>query len=57
MTDFGRLIQLRRAGIVLMLVALGVALSGCARNRLPLTECVDGRPVIERTKDVAPPNC
>jgi hypothetical protein len=30
---------------------------GCNRNALPLTACVDGKPVIERTRDVAPPNC
>jgi hypothetical protein len=34
-----------------------MALSACARNPFVLTECVDGRPVVERTLDVAPPNC
>ncbi len=46
----------RAIGASLVLVALAV-LSGCNRNRLTLTECVDGRPVVERTLDVAPPNC
>jgi hypothetical protein len=42
------------------LVLLGAALAalaGCSRNQFGLTECVDGRPVVERTLDVAPPNC
>lgn len=42
------------------LVLLGAALAalaGCSRNQYVLTECVDGRPVIARTLDVAPPNC
>jgi hypothetical protein len=33
------------------------AFSGCGRNAAPMTECVNGKPVIERIKDVAPPNC
>ena len=33
------------------------ALAGCSRSQYVLTECVDGHPVIERTLDVAPPNC
>ena len=39
------------------LLAAVAALSGCNRNRYPLTPCIDGKPLIERTKDVAPPNC
>jgi hypothetical protein len=34
-----------------------LAVSACTRNQYPLTACADGRPVIERTIDVAPPNC
>jgi hypothetical protein len=34
-----------------------LTLSACARSQYVLTECVDGRPVVERTLDVAPPNC
>ncbi|MEZ5730949.1 MAG: lipoprotein [Paracoccaceae bacterium] len=44
-----------RIGII-ALVALAM-LTGCNRNKPKLTECVDGRPVVERTLDVAPPNC
>lgn len=43
-----------------MAVLLGagvLTLAACARSQYVLTECVDGRPVIERTLDVAPPNC
>ncbi|WP_347310258.1 hypothetical protein [Defluviimonas sp. SAOS-178_SWC] len=46
----------RGAAMALVLTGLGV-LAGCNRDRLYLTECVDGRPVVERTLDVAPPNC
>lgn len=46
----------RGAMAVLVLAGLA-ALSGCNRDRLDLTECVDGRPAVERTLDVAPPNC
>ena len=41
---------------ILAVVAL-VVLAGCNRNKPKLTECVDGSPVVERTLDVAPPNC
>ncbi len=47
-------------GTVRVLVLFGaalLALSACARKQFVLTECVDGRPVVERTLDVAPPNC
>ncbi|MCB2115115.1 MAG: hypothetical protein KDE00_02145 [Rhodobacteraceae bacterium] len=44
-----------RAGAVLL--AAVAALGGCGRKQFVLTECVDGRPVVERTLDVAPPNC
>lgn len=46
----------RGAMAVLVLAGLA-ALSGCNRDGLKLTECVDGRPAVERTLDVAPPNC
>jgi len=41
----------------IMILAVVAALAGCTRNRFPLTECVNGKPVVERIKDVAPPNC
>lgn len=41
---------------VLALAALTVV-AGCSRNRFVLTECVDGKPAVERVQDVAPPNC
>jgi hypothetical protein len=40
----------------MVLVAVA-ALAGCNRNAVPMTECVNGKPVIERIRDVAPPNC
>lgn len=47
-----------RAGRVLVLLAAGVlSLSACQKKQFKVTECVDGRPVVERTLDVAPPNC
>lgn len=46
----------RGARMALVLAGLA-ALSGCNRDRLDLTECIDGRPAVERTLDVAPPNC
>ncbi|MCB2095861.1 MAG: hypothetical protein H6901_01925 [Rhodobacteraceae bacterium] len=46
---------MRRLGI-LAVVGL-VVLAGCNRNKPKLTACVDGKPVVERTLDVAPPNC
>jgi hypothetical protein len=42
------------------IAALGaglVLIAACNRTQFVLTECVDGRPVVERTLDVAPPNC
>ena len=47
--------SMRRLGI-LAVVGL-VVLAGCNRNKPKLTACVDGKPVVERTLDVAPPNC
>ncbi len=44
-------------GRVGLLMAALLTLSACARSQYVLTECVDGRPVVERTLDVAPPNC
>ncbi|MCB2129742.1 MAG: hypothetical protein KDE03_11845 [Rhodobacteraceae bacterium] len=38
-------------------LAMVLTASACTRNQYPLTACADGRPVIERTIDVAPPNC
>lgn len=46
----------RGAAAALFLAGLA-AVSGCNRDRPDLTECVDGRPAVERTLDVAPPNC
>jgi hypothetical protein len=44
-------------GSVLAL-ALLAALASCGRRtEAPMTECVGGRPAVERIKDVAPPNC
>ena len=34
-----------------------VLLQGCERNPYQLTECVGGKPLVERIDDVAPPNC
>lgn len=47
----------RRGGRLVLLAAALLALSACTRSQYVLTECVDGRPVVERTLDVAPPNC
>lgn len=48
----------RNGRVAVMLVAAGLlALAACTRSPFVLTECVDGRPVVERTLDVAPPNC
>jgi hypothetical protein len=44
----------RMALVALVLVA---GLGGCTRNKFPITACVGVEPAIERTKDVAPPNC
>ena len=38
-------------------LVLVVGLGGCSRNKFPMTACVGDHPAIERTKDVAPPNC
>ena len=47
----------RRMVAAVLLVSAVAALSACERHKLRLTECVDGQPVVERTLDVAPPNC
>lgn len=46
-----------RIGRAAALAALVLALAGCGRNQFVVTDCAEGRPVIERTLDVAPPNC
>lgn len=47
-----------RAGRLLVLLAAGaLSLSACQKKQFDVTECVDGRPLVERTLDVAPPNC
>ncbi|MFZ1726463.1 MAG: hypothetical protein WBO29_00560 [Albidovulum sp.] len=46
---------MRRLGILAVLTL--AVLAGCNRNKPKLTECVDGKPVIARVLDVAPPNC
>ena len=38
---------------VLVLCSLGA----CGRYAAPMTECVEGKPAVERVDDVAPPNC
>ncbi len=51
---------MRRIGRKTVLSAACIALaafSGCGRNAAPMTECVNGKPAVERIKDVAPPNC
>ncbi len=54
----GRTVRGRVAGRALVLLGAAVAaLAACSRSQYVLTECVDGRPVVERTLDVAPPNC
>lgn len=46
-----------RPGRAAVLVAAAlVLLAGCA-SQYRLTACEGGRPAIERTLDVAPPNC
>ncbi|MDW4547958.1 hypothetical protein R5H32_01200 [Defluviimonas sp. D31] len=48
---------MRTAGIVAIGLSLIAALSACSGDKTPLTACVGGTPVVERTFDVAPPNC
>ncbi len=38
-------------------LAVVMLLQGCERNPYQVTECVGGKPLVERVKDVAPPNC
>lgn len=49
--------KLGTARALVLLGAALVALSACGRKQFVLTECEGGRPVVERTLDVAPPNC
>jgi hypothetical protein len=42
-------------GALALLLLAG--LSACGRNKYPLTACVGDQPAVERTMDVAPPNC
>ncbi|MDI3335103.1 hypothetical protein QKW60_01675 [Defluviimonas aestuarii] len=37
--------------------AILLLVQGCERNPYQLTECIDGKPAVERIHDVAPPNC
>lgn len=55
--DRSRICAKGGSGRVGLLMAALLTLSACARSQYVLTECVDGRPVVERTLDVAPPNC
>lgn len=41
---------------VLGLLVLAM-LAGCGRKQFVVTECIGASPAIERTLDVAPPNC
>jgi hypothetical protein len=47
-------------GSVRTVIALSLLVALCAcgrRNEAPMTECIGGKPAVERIKDVAPPNC
>lgn len=50
----GRMTGRRMALVALVLLA---GLAACGRNKFPITPCIGDKPAIERTKDVAPPNC
>ncbi|MCW3781229.1 hypothetical protein [Defluviimonas salinarum] len=54
-TEQGR--GMRAAGYAAIGLSLIAALSACSRDKTPLTACAGGKPVVERTLDVAPPNC
>jgi len=47
----------RRMVVGALALVMAAGLSACGRNKYPLTACISDRPAIERTKDVAPPNC
>ena len=56
MSGMGRITTGRVAmGALALLLLAGP--SACGRNKYPLTACVGDQPAVERTKDVAPPNC
>ncbi len=63
MTRAGRVTAVKNTGFRQRAAAISVAtvilllVQGCERNPYQLTECVDGKPVVERIHDVAPPNC
>ena len=48
--------RVRTEAILAVLAVL--TLAGCGRrNEAPMTQCVGGKPAVERIEDVAPPNC
>ena len=47
----------KRMVIGALLLLMSAGLSACERNKFPITPCIGDVPAIERTKDVAPPNC
>lgn len=51
----GRFLTGKRMALVALVLVAGFG--GCNRNKFPITACVGDEPAIERTKDVAPPNC
>ncbi len=57
MTGTGRRMTGRRIATGVFALLMIAGLQGCGRNKFPLTPCVGDVPAIERTKDVAPPNC
>jgi hypothetical protein len=42
---------------VAVTIACLAGLAACGRNAAPMTECIAGKPAIERVEDVAPPTC
>ncbi len=50
-----RMVKTGRTALALGLLAS--ALAACERDAAPMTKCDGDRPAIERTADVAPPNC
>ncbi len=57
MTGTGRLWTGNRIAMGALALLMFAGLQGCGRNKLPITPCIGDHPAIERTKDVAPPNC
>lgn len=55
MRGTGRLLTGKRMALVALVLVAG--LGGCNRNKFPITPCIGDYPAVERTKDVAPPNC